>query len=377
MLKWILCLSFIGQVAFSAQMNEILTAQFLKKKKSFIYSPLSIEVALSMTAEGSAGETRKQFEKILGLPNSGIYKSLNVKHSEYDFVSAQKVWLQKDYPVLPAFEKALKEDYQSTLERADFKSKAAEYVSTINKWVEDKTKNKIKDLIPPTALTSFTRLVLVNAVYFKAKWLNEFDSGSTRESDFKVDGKKQPMPMMHEKFHGLKYFEAKNFSSVIIPYVGDDISFVVFLPKNSNGEFDQNFLKDIYAVNSSQYKPETTVVMLPKFKTEYTADVEDHLKSAGLNLAFDKKKADFSLISSEVKKSKDENLYISNIFHKAFVEVGEKGTEAAAATAVVMAAAGSAMPIKPPKMFIADHPFLYFIKQKDQILFAGYFAGNK
>ncbi len=378
MLKWILGLTFLGQSALAAQMNDVLTTQFLKKKKSFIYSPLSLDVALSMTAEGSAGETRKQFQKVLGLPNSEIFKKLNIKHTDYDFVSAQKVWLQKDYPIEAKFAKSLKEDYQSSLELADFKTKAPEYAPVINKWVEEKTKDKIKDLIPSTALTALTRLVLVNAVYFKAKWMDEFDANATREADFKVSAdRKEKVQMMHDKFHSLQWLETKNFSSVILPYIGEDISFVVFLPKKVGGEFEASFLKEILAVKTSQYKPETVIVELPKFKTEYTADVENPLKAAGLGLAFDKVKADFSLISPLVKTNIEENLYISNIFHKAFIEVGEKGTEAAAATAVVMATLGAALPIEPPKQFFADHPFMYFIKQKDQILFAGYFAGSK
>lgn len=378
MFKWIFSLSLLSQAAMATPMSDILTAQYLKKKKSFIYSPLSLDVALSMTAEGSAGETRKQFQKILALPNSDIYKKLNVKHAEYDFVSAQKVWVQSDYPILAPFEKTLKEDYQSTLERADFKTKYAEMAPVINKWVEDKTKNKIKNLIPDNVLKPLTRFVLVNAVYFKAKWNTEFDVNSTSDEDFSVDKTtKIKVPMMYEKFGSLKYFEGKDFTSIILPYKGDDISFVVFLPKTIGGEFAADFLKNVAAVKDADYKMPEVRLFLPKFKTEFATEVENDLKTAGLNLAFDKDKADFSLMSPLVKKSKAENLYISNIFHKAFIEVGEKGTEAAAATAVVMMAAGAAMPIEKPKVFKADHPFIYFIKQKDQILFVGYFAGNK
>ncbi|WP_409479606.1 serpin family protein [Pseudobdellovibrio sp. HCB154] len=378
MLKWILGLTFLSQSVVAGPMNDILTAQYLKKKKSFIYSPLSLDVALSMTAEGSAGETRQQFKKILALPNSEIYKKLNVKHSDYEFVSAQKVWVQQDYPIEAAFEKTLKESYQSALEKADFKTKSAEVVPVINKWVEEKTKEKIKDLIPANGLNALTRFVLVNAVYFKAKWLSEFDANSTEEADFKVDhSTKIKVSMMFKKFHGLKYFEGKDFTSVILPYQGDDISFVVFLPKTIGGEFKPNFLKNISKVKDSDYKEPAVNVYLPKFKTEFSTEVENDLKTVGLTLPFDKVKADFSLMSPLVKTAKEENLYISKIFHKAFVEVGEKGTEAAAATAVVMMTMGAALPVEKPKEFKADHPFIYFIKQKDQILFAGYFAGNK
>lgn len=378
MLKWILGLTFLSQSVVAGPMNDILTAQYLKKKKSFIYSPLSLDVALSMTAEGSAGETRQQFKKILALPNSEIYKKLNVKHSDYEFVSAQKVWVQQDYPIEAAFEKTLKESYQSALEKADFKTKSAEVVPVINKWVEEKTKEKIKDLIPANGLNALTRFVLVNAVYFKAKWLSEFDANSTEEADFKVDhSTKIKASMMFKKFHGLKYFESKDFTSVILPYQGDDISFVVFLPKTIGGEFKPNFLKNISKVKDSDYKEPAVNVYLPKFKTEFSTEVENDLKTVGLTLPFDKAKADFSLMSPLVKTAKEENLYISKIFHKAFVEVGEKGTEAAAATAVVMMTMGAALPVEKPKEFKADHPFIYFIKQKDQILFAGYFAGNK
>jgi serpin B len=378
MLKWVLGLIFVGQCTLAGPMNNLLTAEYLKKKKTFIYSPISLEVALSMTAEGAAGDTRKQFEKILGLPNSDTYKKLNVKHSDYDFTSAQKVWLQKDYMILPLFEKSLREDYQSSLEKADFKNDYVKMVPIINKWVADKTKDKIKDLIPTDGLTNLTRLVLVNAVYFKAKWMHEFDPSDTREGEFKTSAKsKDKVLLMRDHFYGLKYFETKDFSSVVLPYIGDDISFHVFLPKKIGGEFNPNFLKNVLEVKNSDYKNFAVNVVLPKFKTEYTAPVVNDLIAAGLKLPFDKINADFSKISLTVKRSKDDVLYISNIFHKAFIEVGEKGTEAAAATAVVMALAGAGMPSEKPKEFIADHPFLYFIKQKDQILFTGYFAGNK
>ncbi len=375
MLKWIFGLSILGQTVVASSMNEILTAQYLKKKKAFIYSPLSLDVALSMTAEGSAGETRKQFKKILKLPNAEIYKKLNVKAAEYDFVSAQKVWVKADYPLLASFEKTLKEDYQSTIERADFATDPAATAKVINKWVEEKTKDKIKDLVPVSALTSLTRLVLVNAVYFKAKWLSEFDANSTQEQEFKTATKANiKVDMMFKKFQSLEFFEGKGFSAIKLPYQGDDISFVVFLPKTVGGEFDKNFLKNILAVKDSDYQQPAVNVYLPKFKSEFSTEVEKDLQVAGLTLPFEKAKADFSLMSPLVKQNPEENLYISKIFHKAFVEVGEKGTEAAAASAVVMAAMGAAMPIDKPKEFKADHPFLYFIKQKDKILFVGYFT---
>lgn len=370
MLKWIFGLSLLCQSVVASPINAMLTAQYLKKKKSFIYSPLSLDVALSMTAEGSVGETRKQFQKILSLPNAEIYKKLNVKSAEYDFVSAQKVWVQADYPVLAPFEKVLKEDYQSTLEKTDFKKNHSKAISDINKWVEEKTREKIKDLIPATGLTPLTRFVLVNAVYFKAKWLSQFDAHATREGVFKVNSNELHIPMMYKNFHGLKYYEGKGFSSIQLPYQGDDISFVVFLPKTGGGEFDKNFLKNVLAVKDSAYTETAVNVEFPKFTTTYSTQVEEDLKASGLDLPFSKTKADFSLMSPEY-------LHIDKIFHKAFIEVGEKGTEAAAASAVVMAALGAAMPTEKPKVFKADHPFLYFIKQKDQILFVGYFAGNK
>lgn len=380
MLRWILGLSwlFVSQVVCASQLNNILMAEYLKKKKTFIFSPVSLEVALSMTAEGASGNTLTQFEKLLGLPNAELYKKLNFKSSDYEFISAQKVWIQKDYMILPLFEKSLKEDYQSSLEKADFKNDYLKMVPVINKWVSEKTKDKIKDLIPKDGLTEWTRLVLVNAAYFNAKWLNEFDASRTRESLFKTTAQsKETVQMMSHDFSSLKYFEAKNFLTIVLPYVGDDLSFHVFLPKKVGGEFDKDFLKSLQEIKDSDYKDMNVFVKLPKFSTEYTADVKNYLEAAGIKLPFDEKKADFSKISLTVKKSKEDVLYINNIFQKAFIEVGEKGTEAAAATAVVVQIRGTGPPPSKPKEFIADHPFLYFIKQKDQIFFAGYFAGNK
>lgn len=363
--------SQLCSLVYASTLTEKLTQQLLSRKKAFVYSPVSVEVALSMTAEGADKETRKQFEK-LGLPNLNAFKKINTHASEYDFVSAQKIWLQQDYPVVPKFTETMKSDYQSELKQADFVTAYENARLEINKWVEEKTKEKIKELIPVRGIDGSTRFVLVNAIYFKAKWLSVFAADKTQNEDFKVsatDSKK--VEMMNKTFSGLKYYSSKDFTSIQLPYQGDDIYFEVFLPKDNGGEFKKDFVKKALKVKVMDYKSDIVNVKLPKFTTKYTEELSAVLDRIGLVLPFSTK-ANFSLMTP---KALEDQIHIDKVFHQAFIEVGEKGAEAAAATAVAMVKMTAMMPITNPKKFFADRPFLYLIKKNDQVLFAGYYKG--
>jgi serpin B len=234
--------------------------------------------------------------------------------------------------------------------------------------VEDKTKDKIKELIKPRVLTEMTRLVLTNAIYFKGRWLSPFKGEKTRSVPFTlIHGEKVDVPMMNQvkEFH---YAENENVQVLEMPYEGDKLSMVVFLPKEEIGikKIEPLFTVENMENWMSALRERKIIVLLPKFKMTSAFLLNDVLKVLGMTDAFDINLADFTGMTSDPV-----GLYISHVIHKAFVDVNEEGTEAAAATAVVMRQK-SAMS-EPMPVFRADHPFIFIIRDKDanNVLFIG------
>jgi serpin B len=237
---------------------------------------------------------------------------------------------------------------------------------TINSWVEKKTNEKIKDLIPPRILDALTRLVLTNAVYFKGEWKEQFKKNGTKKSIFhNAAGNDVSTDMMYNKAR-YGYFENDKYQFLEMSYKGNEVSMYVLLPKETQGLTKVTTNLSIETINSSikNLKRQKVKVYFPKFKLNLSYRLERLMKSLGMNDAFSKR-ADFS------KMTGNKELYISAIIHKTFIEVDEKGTEAAAATAVVMRMK-SAPPVDSPE-FKADHPFFYFIRENSTgtILFTG------
>ena len=240
----------------------------------------------------------------------------------------------------------------------------------INNWVEKKTNNKIKDLIPPGVLSSDTRLTLVNAIYFKGLWLEQFKQKETFPGSFFVSQNEEiKVEMMHQKAE-FKYSESEELACQILemPYIGKKMSMVIFLPKETHGlaklEGKMTYDKLNESLSSLMYASLDEVeVFLPKFKLTQQFDLNDVLSKMGAKEMFIPGKADLSGISSQ-------SLFVSKVVHKAFVEVNEEGTEAAAATAVGVAL--MCMPLPAP-IFKADHPFLFLIRHNESgaILFLG------
>lgn len=237
----------------------------------------------------------------------------------------------------------------------------------INKWVEDRTNQKIKELIQKGDLTSLTRLVLVNAIYFKGKWKYTFNKKETKEIPFFVDEKRtSKVPMMHQ-VNDFNYYEDKDLQAIELPYSGDELSMIVILPKERTlSKLEKNLNYTLLDKISTNMAKEKIEVYFPKFKIEKRYILNEPLIKLGMSDAFDDMLADFSGMTG----SRD--LYISKVIHQSFIEVNEEGTEAAAATAVIMS--GKSISLG-PKIFKADHPFLFFIihKPTNTILFMGRF----
>ncbi|MCD4824930.1 MAG: serpin family protein [Phycisphaerae bacterium] len=383
-----------------------------KSKGNMFFSPASIQTALAMTYAGARGKTAEQMRKTLHLPFddeqlhpafAAMLKQLNTPRMAkertlvwettksiegpkgtftahglskivwkdkpvYQLVISNALWGQKEYPFRKEFTQLVKANYDAGLNNVDF-GKPAQARKTINDWVATKTKDKIKDLIPPRALTPDTRLVLTNAIYFKSNWANEFETGATKDGPFHLSAEKKitvPLMNMQER---LEYMETDTLQAIEMPYKLHDLSMIVLLPKKVDGlaAVEKTLTAGNLAKWLKQLKGETVKVTFPKYKFTNQFRLAEVLKAMGMTDAFQDGQADFSGMTTA------EKLFISAVIHKAFVAVDEEGTEAAAATAVPMIM-GCAMRVPPkPKVFRADHPFLFLIRHNatGSILFMG------
>jgi serpin B len=352
-------------LALTAHGNDFafkLYGQLRTVQGNLFFSPASIESALAMTREGAASNTLRQMSLLLPeavtFPAIGTNVTLN---------SANALWLDKKFSILGKFQTAVQEKYGAEIRQSDFTGQPEIERVTINRWVEEKTRDKIKNLLPPASVTPATRLILVNAIYFKGDWLHAFEKEKTADEPFWMTpetGTNVPMMTMKQKRFG--YMENESFQCLELPYQGEEISMLVVLPKDKGGlaRIEDGFSADALADWSDALRNEELEVHLPCFRIESQFDSMAKILSAlGMADAFNPSLADFSGISTEP-------LFISDVVHKAFVQVDEKGTEAAAATGVMMRA--TSMPIA-PKVFRADHPFLFLIRAKKSgaVLFMG------
>ena len=350
-----------------------------KADGNLFFSPYSISTALAMTWAGARGETEKQMAQVLqfSLPQERLHqvlgaleKQLNAagKKRGYQFSVANALWGQKGYGFLKEFLTLTKKNYGAGLREVDFinpveREKARK---TINGWVEKETKKKIKELIQPGILNKLTTLVLTNAIYFKGDWAIEFDKKETRDAPFRISADKEvTVPLMYQK-GDFTYAQEDKLQILELPYKGDDLSMVVLLPTEVDEltELEKSLTPKELNRWLTLLRKQEVHVYLPKFKmTTGPLELSDILKSMGMKDAFSLPPADFSGMTGR------KDLYISNVLHKAFVAVDEKGTEAAAATAVVMARGG----ISHEPVFRADHPFVFMIKdnRSGSVLFMG------
>ncbi|MEA2067732.1 MAG: serpin family protein [Verrucomicrobiota bacterium] len=337
-----------------------------KDDGNLFLSPYSISAALAMTYGGARGETAAQMEDTLCFGGQGathpalshLRKILNsVQEKGHVQLSvANSLWPQKGYVFLPDYLALTKEFYGSEIKPVDFKMDTEGARKEINSWVEDQTNDLIKDLIPEGMLSPMARLVLANAIYFKGDWASRFKPERTRPAPFKLaDGTTAEVPMMSQTAD-FKLARTEEFQALELPYEGGDLSMLILLPNKKDGIPSLT----METLSSLEFHEHETMVQLPKFKLEWKFELSKTLAEMGMPLAFSRQ-ADFSGMTGT------RDLSIGFVIHQAFVEVNEEGTEAAAATAVGMRATSM------PPQFIANHPFLFLIRENSSgtILFVG------
>lgn len=368
--------------AFSADLFRRLAGPQSEEKGNLFLSPFSIETALAMTSAGARGTTLDEMAKVLHLPKEphaafgDLIGKMNPSATDdikrpFQLSVANAIWAQKGYPWEKEFTDLTRKHYGAGTVETDFaESEAAR--EQINKWVEKETREKIKNIIGPGVITALTRMVLANAIYFKSNWLYQFDKKNTKDAPFALaDGKKAEVPLMHLSGK-LNYGEMRTFVTRVgettqvleLPYAGKGLSMLVLLPEGRTGVHGlARWLSGNSLANVKMAETDVKV-WLPRFKSESAISLKPVLTDMGMKAAFGN--ADFTGMSPKGKE-----LYISHVLHKAFVDVNEEGTEAAAATVVVVKGR-SASP--PPKEFRADRPFVYVIR--DNATGANLFMGR-
>ncbi len=339
---------------------------------NLFFSPSSISVALAMTYAGAAGETKAEMAKTLRfqMPEDQLHDGMHAiqaywttpdKKKGIRLNLANRLWGQDSYQFLPEFLGITREIYSAELARLNF-AQTEQARQTINGWVEDQTENKIMDLIPVGTINSATELVLTNAVYFHGIWTRPFKKDRTKEEAFHLTtSEKIKVPVMYRRDE-YRYGEVDNVQLLELPYSDGSLSMVVLLPTEVDGL--ANLEAKLTFENLQRWigclSRRDVTVYLPKFKTTSQFEMGDTLKSLGMNTAFDPNKADLSGMTG------GRDLFISAVIHKAFVDVNEEGTEAAAATGVIMVR--SVAPV-----FRANHPFVFMIRdnRNDAVLFMG------
>ncbi|MFZ1735950.1 MAG: serpin family protein [Candidatus Moraniibacteriota bacterium] len=345
---------------------------------NIFFSPYGVSVALAMTYEGARGETANEIQAVSHLPADGnlrqpsfaaIYRQINRLDSKYKLSIADAVWAQNDYKFLDEYTNVLQQYYAGKATNVDFKNSTEESRQIINKWVGDKTDNKINSLFSQGSPDNTARLVLTNAIYFKGAWLKKFEKAQTKDADFRVDADnivKVPMMQQMDKDAKFNYAETDTLQILEMPYEGDKLSMIVLLPKNDSDMSLEGSLSLENIRNwRNEFREQHVDVFMPKFTFDIKYSLKEILMRMGMPLAFTWPGADFSGMDGT------KNLYIGDVVHQVSIDIDENGAEAVAATGVAVVA-GSAMPQQVPT-FRADHPFIFAIQDKENgsILFLG------
>jgi serpin B len=371
--------------------SEFALALFGKLKDqpgNLFFSPFSVSAALAMTMAGARGNTEKEMAAVLRLglgreklhPAVGaLIRDLNGRvlakrweddpeggKKAFELVVANALWGQAGYPFRPEFKELLSKSYEAGFREADFVAETEKARLAVNAWVEDKTAKRIRDILAPGNLTPLTRLVLANAIYFKAAWEEAFEEDATREGDFFVSEKEAVRARFMNKEGRYGYAETPELQVLVLPYQGRDLAMAVVLPRAREGLAAIEKALDAKALEGwlGAARHEEVDVSLPKFRVESSFELGGTLKAMGMGDAFTAGKADFAGMADT------KELSIALVIHKSFVNVNEAGTEAAAATVVSMKGEGAPGELK---AFRADRPFLFAIvdRKTASVLFLG------
>jgi serpin B len=349
------------------------------------FSPYSLSAALAMLYVGARGKTADEMACVMHFDADAAkvsdgYAALardlagDGSPHGYELAIANALWGQKGYGFLPDFLARLRKSFGAGLVETDFANDAEGSRAAINAWVEKETKAKVKDLVPPGVLTRDTRLVLANAVYFKGLWATPFPKAATQNADFHLAGGRKISAATMRLTQMFPYMDNGDTQAVEMPYKDSSLAMVLFLPKKADGlaALEKTLSADKVAVRLARFQPAEVLVTLPRFTMTGQVQLSKVLADLGMPTVFEQGGADFSGMSGG-----QEPLHLSEVVHKALVEVNEEGTEAAAATAVVTKPA--AEDFYQPKIFRADHPFLFLIRdtKSGAILFIGRLANPK
>jgi serpin B len=367
-----------GSNAFAIDLYGKLSA----KPGNLFFSPESISTAFAMAYAGAHGQTATEMAHVFHftLPPERLHPAIgallagmNAPHQGYALNVADALWAEQDEHFLPAYLKLVQTNYGAGFHPVDFKSAPDTVRATINQWVEKQTNDKIQNLLGPGTVTPLTRLVLTNAIYFKAAWADQFSKNATEDADFHLTAAKTiQAPTMHNS-GGYYYLKGPSFQALLMPYEKNEISMLILLPDDVDGlpalEHSLTASNLDKWTQALGYEHEV-IVSLPRFKITQQFELSSTLESLGMKAAFDPDSADFSAMTG------DKTLDISAAIHKAYIDLDENGTEAAAATAVIIEMATAMAPQfapPPPIYFTADHPFLFLIRDNASgaILFMG------
>ncbi|MEW6404197.1 MAG: serpin family protein [Chloroflexota bacterium] len=350
---------------------------------NLILSPYSISIALAMTYAGARGETESQMADVLHFDQGqdathSAFNALDLELAQrgesgsdrdqepMQLNIANAVWAEQTFPFLQDYLDTIAVNYGAGIRLADFITQSDPTRKEINSWVSDQTKDKINNLLPDGSLNPDTRMVLVNAIYFKADWLDQFEADDTQEAPFHLlDGSQVTVDMMSQSMHGFPYAKGDGYQAVELAYAGESAAIDIIVPDEGRlEEFEASFDQAVFKGIIGEMQPVSLTLGLPKFEFTKDFNLSDTLTVMGMSDAFDRGLADFSGMSIK------EDLFISDVIHKAFVAVDEEGTEAAAATAVIMELAGAAMS---DVTLTIDRPFIFIIRDTatGQILFIG------
>lgn len=360
-----------------------LYGEFASTPGNIFFSPYSISTCLAMLYAGAQGDTETQMAQVLGVASGEDFASL-FGELQLDVESdqlpnaiqlnvANALWTQESYPFLPSFLGIASNQFQASINQADFETQAAAVTQTINNWVAQETQNKIQNILPAGSIDALTRLVLANAIYFKGTWATTFEPSNTLNEPFylakttRVDAQ-----IMHQPTLLANYMETEQFQALELPYASNQLSMVILLPSQIDGigQMEEQLSPAFLSGVLGQMSPVNVNIFLPKFTLESYFDLGGTLAELGMPDAFTPGVADFAGIDGTTF------LYITHVFHKAWGEVDEQGTEAAAATVITVGTEAVGVPLPPPRIFRADHPFIFFIRdtQSGSVLFFGRLA---
>jgi serpin B len=343
-----------------------------ENEENIFFSPWSISTAFAIAFEGAKGNTADEIRQVFGFPSDyekrtnqfkSAMDSLNPNDSKYQLSVANALWLADKFEPFTEYVDTATNFYDSEVSTVDFVSNDG--VEKINAWVEDKTQEKIKDILAPGSTNEDTRLAITNAIYFKGNWVTQFNENNTSVDTFWNGETSSEIPLMHLESTYFNYTQTEQFQILKMPYEGDRLSMLVLLPNENDAlsALEESLSIENLDLWREQLTTQEVEVFMPKFKLETTYDLVTPLVEMGMPTPFSEGVADFSGIAPI-------SLFISQAIHKAFVDVNEEGTEAAAATVIVFSTESVKLP---PPVFRADHPFVFLIQDDStgNILFIG------